>query len=221
MLKDAKEQSVLEHLFRGSEFQEFKKSYYGFVYELCSEINLFEIYNILIQVSDTPTSTLSLLLQDETKVERHVCTILANLTNDLGVGCCNAVQVCEDLRKFSGGGIFGHKAFLSTNALEPILWALTTSMGAMTDLSARLPIVFRIQAILRASASDDPMSGATVELLTEPSFLSILHTNDWFTLAVKLYNFIDLCAARKLGTLCSTTYPQPRRFADPAKHLKP
>ena len=79
--------------------------------------------------------------------------------------------------------------------------------------------MFRIQAILRASASDNPMSKATMEFLTEPSFLSSLQTNDWFSLAVNLHNIIDLCAARKLDSLCGT-YPQPRSFAKPAKHLK-
>ena len=58
----------------------------------------------------------------------------------------------------------------------------------MTELSERLPLVFRIQAILRASSSDDPISKETIEFLTEPSFLSLLQTNEWFSLAVNLHN---------------------------------
>ena len=172
-MENPTEQSVFEHLFRSDEYLEFKKSYNDLGYPATSEINLFEMYNILVQVPDTPTSNLSLLRQDETKVERHVQNILASLTNTLGTDCVNAAQICEDVRKLAEGGIFGHKAFASTDPLEPILWAFTTSMRAMTELSERLPIVFRIQAILRVSSSDVPVSIETIEYLTEPFFFVV------------------------------------------------
>ena len=91
LLENPTEQSVLEHLFQGDEYQEFKRNYHDLGYEDTSEINLFEMYNILIQVPDTLSSNLLLLRQDETKVERHVCTILVNLTNTLETDCMNAV----------------------------------------------------------------------------------------------------------------------------------
>ena len=212
-------QSTLEHLLHSDDFANFVKQMHDLGHTSISTLELFEMYNILIQVPSTPVKALDLVRDDEPKFERHASTILNNLTTELGDDCCNAVQLCGETRKLLGEGIMGHKAILSTNPLLPVLWALTTTMRAMTELPDRIPIVLRIQAIWRTLASGRPATEETLQFLKDPAFMSELLSNDWYLLCTKLHGVVDLVASRKLDMLC-TTFPNMRQFGRKPKHLK-